>query len=81
MLEVANVKNSIITMIEFRQLRFVKLERQHILYTCQADRRSSTYISVVYSLFFIPCSYKNGHSSGGEFVTIRKQIIKKSDLW
>jgi hypothetical protein len=33
MLEVANVKNSVITMIEFGQLRFVKLERQHILYT------------------------------------------------
>ena len=30
MLEVTNVKNSIATMIEFRQLRFVKLARQHI---------------------------------------------------
>ena len=73
MLEVANVKNSIITMLEFRQVRFVKLERHYILYTCQADGRSSTYIGVDYSLLFTPCSYKNGLLSGGEFFTIRKQ--------
>ena len=74
------MKKSVITIIKFRQLRFVKLERQHILYTCQADRRSSTYIGVVYSLFFTPCSYKNGHSSG-EFVTIRKQITQVAQFF
>ena len=78
--EVTNVQNSVITMIEFRQLRYVKLERQHTFYSYHAHKSSSSFIGVVYGLFFTPCSCKNGHSSG-KFGTVRKQVTEVAQFF